>query len=60
MAKRPEPKDYFYIDINLRTMAHVERGETSRATHAGKTDDPEIHRVFLTKGQYSKLVAHLE
>ena len=36
-------------------MAVVGWGTTPNATHTGKTDDPYVHRVFLTKGQYNKL-----
>jgi hypothetical protein len=59
MAKSPEPKDYFFIDIDLRTMKLVGWGETRHATHTGATDDPHLHRVFLTKGQFNKLRSHL-
>ena len=52
-------KEYYYIDINLQTMAIVAWGTTPNATHTGKTEDPAVHRVFLTKGQFNKLVKHL-
>ena len=59
MAKSQEPKDYYFIDVDLRTMKIVAWGETRRATHTGATDDPQVHRVFLTKGQFNKLRSHL-
>ena len=60
MANRSVPKDYYYIDIDLKTLTIVDWGTTSRATHTGKTDDPQVHRIFLTKGQFNKLRPHLE
>jgi hypothetical protein len=59
MAKSQEPKDYYFIDVDLRTMKIVAWGETRHATHKGVTDDPLVHRVFLTKGQFNKLRSHL-
>ena len=59
MAKSQEPKDYYFIDVDLRTMKIVAWGETRHATHTGATDDPLVHRVFLTKGQFNKLRKHL-
>ena len=53
-------KEYPYIDINLQTMTVVGWGTTQNATLTGKTEDPHVHRVFLTKGQYNKLVKHLD
>lgn len=59
MAKSQEPKDYYFIDVDLRTKRIVGWGETRHATHTGATDDPLVHRVFLTKGQFNKLRRHL-
>ena len=53
-------KEYFYIDLNLTTLKIVEWGISNTATLTGETDDPNIHRIFLTKGQYNKLVQYLE
>lgn len=47
--------EYYYIDINLADMKVVDWGEVSTANHTGETDDPGIHRAFLTKGQFNKL-----
>ncbi len=46
MAKSQEPKDYYFIDVDLRTMKMVAWGKTRHATHTGATDDPLVHRVF--------------
>jgi hypothetical protein len=53
-------KEYYYIDINLQTMTVVAWGTTPHATHTGETEDPVVHRVFLTKGQFNKLTKHLD
>ena len=47
--------EYYYIDIDLANMTIVDWGETNTATHTGDTDDPNVHRLFLTKGQFNKL-----
>jgi hypothetical protein len=52
-------KEYYYIDINFQTMVVVGWGTTPSATHTGITNDSN-HRVFLTKGQFNKLVKHLD
>ena len=41
-------------------MKIVDWGEDNTATLTGKTEDPDVHRVFLTKGQFNKLRKHLE
>jgi hypothetical protein len=47
--------EYYYLDIDLKTMTVIDWGEVSTATHTGDTSDPNVHRIFLTKGQYNKL-----
>lgn len=49
-------KEYYYIDINLTNMKIVKWGVTPNATLTGNTEDSNIHRIFLTKGQYNKLI----
>lgn len=51
--------EYFYIDIDLRDHRMVDWGEDNTATLTGETADPNVHRVFLTKGQFNKLKKHL-
>lgn len=48
-------KEYFYLDIDLDNMKIVDFGESKTATLTGDTDKPNVHRIFLTKGQYNKL-----
>lgn len=52
-------KEYYYIDLNLESMTIVDWGTTSKATHTGVTKDPNVHRVYLTKGQFNKLSKRL-
>ncbi len=47
--------EYYYMDLNLKTMKVVDWGEANTATHTGDTDDPNVHRIFLPKGQFNKL-----
>ena len=53
-------KEYYYIDLNVITMKIVKWGISNTATLTGETDDKDIHRIFLTKGQYSKLEKSLK
>lgn len=48
-------KEYYYLDIDLDSMKVVSSGESETATLTGDTNMPNVHRVFLTKGQYNKL-----
>ncbi|KKR05818.1 MAG: hypothetical protein UT34_C0002G0325 [candidate division WS6 bacterium GW2011_GWF2_39_15] len=53
-------KEYFYIDLNVKSMKIVNWGVSNTASLTGETANPDIHRIFLTKGQYNKLVKHVE
>lgn len=53
-------KEYYFIDINIIDMKIVNWGISNTATLTGETKDKDIRRVYLTKGQYNKLVAHLK
>jgi uncharacterized glyoxalase superfamily protein PhnB len=48
-------KIYYYIDIDLKSNQIVNWGISQTATLTGQTNKANIHRVFLTKGQYNKL-----
>lgn len=41
-------------------MKICEWGVNQTAAHTGETDNSDIHRIFLPKGQYNKLVRKLE
>ena len=51
---------YYFIDINLISKQIVHYGESDTATHTGNTDDPTVHRIFISKGQYNKLTSKLK
>lgn len=53
---RKANKKYFYIDLNVETMKIVNWGISSTATLTGETNDIDIYRIFLTQGQYNKLI----
>jgi hypothetical protein len=48
-------KTYYFIDIDLKTNQIIDWGISQTATLTGQTGKENIHRVFLTKGQYNKL-----
>ena len=52
-------KAYYYIDLNVITMKIVKWGISNTATLTGETEEKDIHRIFLTKGQYNKLERYL-
>ena len=54
------PATYYYVDLNLKTGKFREVGTTRYASHTGDTSDRNVHRVFLTKGQFNKLQAKTE
>ncbi len=53
------PSEYFYLDLYTKTLEVIYTGVAITANHTGATSDPSVHRVFLTKGQYNKLVSAL-
>lgn len=52
-------KEYYFLDLNLTNKKFVSWGVAQSATLTGDTSDPNVHRIFLTKGQYNKLVNKL-
>ena len=54
------PTTYYYIDLNLKTGKYLEVGTFPYASHTGDTSEKNVHRVFLTKGQFNKLKEKLE
>ena len=48
--------EYYYIDLNVTTMQIVNWGISNTATLTGETSDKDVHRIFLTEGQYNKLI----
>ena len=54
------PTTYYYVDLNLKTGKLLEIGTTPYASHTGDTAEKNVHRVFLTRGQFNKLQAKTE
>jgi hypothetical protein len=54
------PEKYSYIDVNTKTKKIVATGTSRTASLTGNTKDQDVHRVFLTPGQFNKLKAKLD
>ena len=59
MEAEQHEKKYYFVEVDLTNMTIVDWGITTEATLTGDTSKPNIHRVFLTKGQYNKFVNKL-
>ena len=57
----PRPIDTdtrFYLDIDVATRKIISWDYRQRqALNKGRSPSPDIHRLFLTRGQYNKFVA---
>jgi len=53
---KKENKEYYYLDMNILTKMIVGWGISQTASLTGETEDEDVHRIFLTKGQYNKLL----
>jgi hypothetical protein len=53
-------REYYFIDLNIVNMKVVKWGISNTASLTGETGDKNIHRIFLTKGQYNKIVKYLK
>ncbi len=51
---------YYYIDLNTSSMKIVNWGISNTATLTGETKNKDVHRIFLTKGQYNKVEKYLK
>jgi hypothetical protein len=54
------PDKYYYVDVNLKTKKVVGTGTSRTASNTGNTKDADVHRTFLTPGQFNKLMAKLD
>jgi hypothetical protein len=54
------PEKYYYVDVNLKTKKVVGAGTSRTASNTGNTKEANVHRVFLTPGQFNKLKAKLD
>jgi hypothetical protein len=53
-------REYYFIDLNIVNMKVVKWGISNTASLTGETGDKNIHRIFLTKGQYNKVEKYLK
>lgn len=49
-------KFYYYVDVNLFDMKIIECGTATKTRLLQDKISSNIHRVFLTAGQYNKLM----
>lgn len=57
MAKIKNRDTRYFIDIELKTLKVVGNGyDQKQSLDKGRQNDPTIHRLFVTKGQYNKFV----
>lgn len=61
MKKTENKETRYFIDIDLKTRKLVHWDYDQRANLKDqKADTPEHHRIFLTKGQYNKLIKEIQ
>lgn len=46
--------EYYYIDIDITNMKIINWGVSATANLTGDTEIANVHRVFLTRGQFNK------
>ena len=48
----------YFVDIERETMKIIDHGFAQKQTlNGGRQMDEKLHRLYLTKGQYNKLVS---
>lgn len=57
LAKIENNDTRYFIDIDLKTLKIIGIDfDQKQNLNKGRQDNPKIHRLFLTKGQYNKFV----
>jgi major membrane immunogen (membrane-anchored lipoprotein) len=57
MSKIQDKDTRYFVEINLKNLKIIKCGfDQKENLNKGKQNDPTIHRLFLTRGQYAKLV----
>ena len=57
MAKIQDKDTRYFIDIDLKNLKIVRCGYDQKENlDKGRQNDPLLHRLFLTMGQYNKLI----
>lgn len=61
MPKIQDKDTRYFIEIDLKTLKVVGNGHDHKQNlDQGRQTNPKLHRLFLTKGQYNKLVERCE
>ncbi|MDY6903765.1 MAG: hypothetical protein SWH61_03675 [Thermodesulfobacteriota bacterium] len=57
MAKHPDKDTRYFIDIDVATLKVMNHGYDHKDNlDKGRQSSPGLHRLFVTKGQYNKLI----
>lgn len=56
MTKETDKETRFYIDLDLKSGKVLDWNYDQRYRLVQELSNPSHHRVFITKGQYNKLV----
>jgi hypothetical protein len=57
MSKIQDKNTRYFIEINLKNLKIIKCSfDQKENLNKGRQSDTAIHRLFLTKGQYAKLV----
>ena len=57
MSEIQDKDTRYYIEINLKNLKIIKCGfDQKENLNKGQQGDPGIHKLFLTKGHYSKFV----
>lgn len=56
MANRIDSNTRFYIDIDIKTSKVIQWGYGQRQELEQDLPDPNHRRIFITQGQYNKLI----
>ncbi|MCP4431433.1 MAG: hypothetical protein GY806_10675 [Gammaproteobacteria bacterium] len=57
MGKIQNRDTRYFIEIDLETLKIVDDGYDQKENlDGGRQNNPKIHRLFLTRGQYNKFV----
>ena len=59
MKKIEDKNTRYYIDLNLKNRTIADWDYDQRDNLSQKLEDPNLHRIFLTKGQYYKFIKNI-
>ncbi len=57
MATLEDKDTRYFVEIDLKSLKLSRCGFDQKANlHKGRQNNPNLHRLFITKGQYNKFV----